>query len=52
VAAFSTRIRIAQRHLLRAISGMKRQITPEMLAFYNTFRDGSDRGMNNQRCLS
>jgi SpoVK/Ycf46/Vps4 family AAA+-type ATPase len=34
-------VRIEQRHVLQAISSMKRQITPEMIEFYNSFREDS-----------
>ena len=31
--------KIAMKHLLQAVSGMRRQITPEMLAFYASYRE-------------
>lgn len=31
--------KICMKHLLRAVRGMKRQITPEMLEFYASFRN-------------
>jgi SpoVK/Ycf46/Vps4 family AAA+-type ATPase len=31
-------VRIEQRHLLKAISSMKRQITPQMIEFYDSYR--------------
>ena len=33
--------RITMRHLLSALNRMRRQITPEMLAFYDNFRKSS-----------
>jgi SpoVK/Ycf46/Vps4 family AAA+-type ATPase len=44
-------IHIGQRHLLQAVSGMKRQITPEMTAFYDSYRDGSGSSKKNQKRL-
>ena len=34
---------IKMRHLLKAIQGMQRQITPEMIEFYETFRRSESR---------
>ena len=31
--------KIGMRHLLQSLKGMKRQITPEMLHFYDTYRN-------------
>ena len=31
---------ISHRHVIKAIKGKKRQITPEMLQFYQTFQKG------------
>jgi SpoVK/Ycf46/Vps4 family AAA+-type ATPase len=47
----AARLRIEQRHLLRAISGMKRQITPEMIAFYTSYRDQSGTNKPQNRLL-